>query len=86
MLHLAWILILPARSKHLKITLIDYQSVSHFDVLHNVKQSCLSTGGELGVAMFFEDEFIYELIEEGRPGEYIELRRLLFELCCCYSI
>jgi len=44
-----------------------------FDYMHRVKQSRLSVGGELGVAMFFDDEFMYELSDEGRPGEFIEL-------------
>jgi len=44
-----------------------------FDVISRIKDSRLSVGGELGVAMFFDDEFMYELSEEGRPGEFIEL-------------
>jgi len=38
-----------------------------------LKESRLHVGGELGVAMFFDDEYMYELSEEGRPGEFIEL-------------
>ncbi len=44
-----------------------------FDVMRSFKESRLSFGGELGVAMFFDDEFMYELSEEGRPGEFIAL-------------
>jgi len=44
-----------------------------FDALGRIKESRLSIGGELGVAMFFDDEFMYELREEGHPGEFIEL-------------
>ncbi len=44
-----------------------------FDFVRSVKESRLSVGGELGVAMFFDDEFRYELSEEGRPGEFITL-------------
>ncbi len=44
-----------------------------FDVMKNIKESRLSIGGELGVAMFFDDEFEYELREEGYPNEFITL-------------
>lgn len=44
-----------------------------FDYMRNIKQSRLSVGGEIGVAMFFDDEFMYELSDEGRPNEFIEL-------------
>lgn len=44
-----------------------------FDYTKRVSDTRLSFGGELGVAMFFDDEFMYELSEEGRPGEFIEL-------------
>lgn len=44
-----------------------------FDFTKRVRDSRLSVGAELGVAMFFDDEFRYELGEEGHPGEFINL-------------
>ncbi len=44
-----------------------------FDYMRDIKESRLSVGGELGVAMFFDDEFMYELFDEGHPNEFIEL-------------
>ncbi len=43
------------------------------DVVFRVKETNLSVGGEIGVSMFYNDQHLRELADEGYPGAFIEV-------------
>ena len=44
-----------------------------FSYTRPIKNSRFYWGGELGIAMYYNDQFEYELVKEGHPGEFVKV-------------